>query len=338
MTDVAYTGIVDEIRARIASGRLRPGDRVPSTRQITKEWGVAMATATKVLTALRQEGLVIPRQGVGTVVAETAPGARSHHAAEPPTTTSAFAPTAASPASVPSASAPPIGAVPRSSSAEVTRERVLRAAIAIADAEGAAALSMRRLASALGVATMSLYRHVHSKDELLVQMVDTVFGDHPFPAGPPTGWRPGLEAAARLQWTIFRRHPWAVTALSLTRPSPTPRTLAHGEAVLRVLAGTGLDEYRMFQVYLAVFSYVRGIAAGLEWDAVAEQESGISGEQHLEAQDAVFDDVTASGAYPTFVRVMRGADFDLDLEEQFEFGLRHLLDGFAASLPALRLR
>jgi AcrR family transcriptional regulator len=185
---------------------------------------------------------------------------------------------------------------------------------------------------------MSLYRHVPSKDELLVQMVDTVFGDHPFPAGSPTGWRSGLEVAARLQWTIFRRHPWAVTALSLTRPRPTPRTLAHGEAVLRVLAGTGLDEYRMFQVYLAVFGYVRGIAAGLEWDTVAEQESGISGEQHLEAQDAVFADVTASGAYPTFVRVMRASDFDLDLDEQFEFGLRHLLDGFAASLPALRLR
>ena len=220
----------------------------------------------------------------------------------------------------------------------MTRERVLRTAIAVADAEGATALSMRRLATTLGVATMSLYRHVPSKDELLVQMVDTVFGDHPFPAGPAGGWRAGLEVAARLQWTIFRRHPWAVTALSLTRPRPTPRILAYGESVLRVLAGTGLDEYRMFQIYLAVFGYVRGMAAGLEWDAVVEQETGISGEQHLETVDAAFADATASGAYPTFARVMRAADFDLDLDEQFEFGLRHLLDGFAASLPALRLR
>ena len=215
---------------------------------------------------------------------------------------------------------------------------MLRAAIAIADAEGATALSMRRLATALGVATMSLYRHVPSKDELLVQMADIVFGDHPFPADPPGGWRAGLEVAARLQWTLFRRHPWAVAALSLTRPRPTPRTLAHGEAVLRVLAGTGLGEYRMFQIYLAVFGYVRGIAAGLEGDAAAEQETGISGEAHLDAQDMAFADLTASGAYPTFVRVMRAADFDLDLDEQFEFGLRHLLDGFAASLPELRLR
>ena len=318
MAEVAYAGIVEEIRARIESGRLRPGERVPSTRQITREWGVAMATATKVLTALRQEGLVVPRPGIGTVVAD--PGqARPRHAPPPPESASA------------SVERRPAGA-------EVTRERVLRAAIAIADTEGAAALSMRRIATTLGVATMSLYRHVTSKDELFVQMADTVFGDHPFPAGPPAGWRAGLEAAARLQWTIFRCHPWAVTALSLTRPRPTPRVLAHGEAVLRALAGTGLDEYRMFQVYIAIFGYVRGIAAGLEWDAVVEQETGVSGEEHLEAQDTAFADVTASGAYPTFVRVMGATDFDLDLDEQFEFGLRHLLDGFAASLPGLRLR
>jgi AcrR family transcriptional regulator len=344
MTEAAYVGIVDEIRVRIESGRLRPGDQVPSTRQITREWGVAMATATKVLTALRQQGLVIPRQGIGTVVAEPADARLAQtafvkQAPAPPASTRDAGPPGSGGAS---ASAPgvsvPSPAERRPGAAEVTRERVLRTAIAVADAEGAAALSMRRIAATLGVATMSLYRHVPSKDELLVQMVDTVFGDHPLPFDPPGGWRHGLEAAARLQWTIFRRHPWAVTALSLTRPRPTPRTLAHGEAVLRVLAGTSLDEYRMFQVYLAIFGYVRGMAAGLEWDAVAEQETGVSGEEHLDAQDAAFADVTASGAFPTFVRVMRVADFDLDLDEQFEFGLRHLLDGFAASLPGLRLR
>jgi DNA-binding transcriptional regulator YhcF (GntR family) len=308
VTEVTYAGIVEEVRRRIESGRLRPGDRVPSTRQITREWGVAMATATKVLNALRQEGLVVPRQGVGTVVADQA-----------------------------AAPAPPRVRAARAG-VEVTRERVVRTAIAIADAEGTAALSMRRIATELGVATMSLYRHVQSKDELLVRMVDAVFGDHPFPADPPAGWRAGLEVAARRLWTTFRRHPWAVVALSLTRPRATPGTLAYGEAVLRVLAGTELDEYRMFQVYIAVFGYVRGIATGLEWDAAEEQETGVSGEEHLRAQDAMFADVTASGAYPTFVRVMRASDFDLDLDEQFEFGLRHLLDGFAASLPGLGLR
>lgn len=137
---------------------------------------------------------------------------------------------------------------------------------------------------------------------------------------------------------MFRRHPWAVLALSLTRPHATRHTLAYGEAVLRVLDGIGLDEYRMFQMYVALFGYVRGIAVGLEWDAVDEQETGVTAEQHLLDQDATFADVVGSGAYPTFRRVVETADFDLDLDEQFEFGLRHLLDGFAAGLAALRLR
>ncbi|MPZ85388.1 MAG: GntR family transcriptional regulator [Actinophytocola sp.] len=308
MAETAYVGIVQAIRRRIASGSLRPGDRVPSTREITREWGVAMATATKVLTTLCQEGLVVARQGIGTVVAGPVAG--------------------------------PVEVAVRSarSGVEVTRDLVVRTAIAIADNEGSGALSMRRIATDLGVATMSLYRHVSSKDELLLRMVDTVFADNPFPADPPPGWRAGLEVAARLLWTMFRQHPWAAAALSLTRPRATRRTLAYGEAVLRVLAGTGLDEYRMFQVYVAVFGYVRGIAVGLEWDAADEQETGITAEQHFLEQDATFADVTASGAYPTFVRVVETSDFDMDLDEQFEFGLRHLLDGFAASLLALRLR
>ncbi|HEX8628679.1 MAG TPA: winged helix-turn-helix domain-containing protein, partial [Catenuloplanes sp.] len=66
--DPPYARIVADIRARIVAGELRPGDRAPSTRQITRQWGVAMATASKALAALRQEGLVHPARGVGTVV------------------------------------------------------------------------------------------------------------------------------------------------------------------------------------------------------------------------------------------------------------------------------
>src|SRR4051812_2488651 len=114
-----YRRIVHEGRRRIEAGELRPGDRVPSARAITKEWGVAIATATKAHAALREEGLTISRPGVGTVVAGPAP--RRDH--------------------------------------ELTRDRIVATAIAIADADGLAELSMRRIAGALGVSTMSLYRH-----------------------------------------------------------------------------------------------------------------------------------------------------------------------------------
>src|SRR5437763_16528864 len=116
-----YARIVAELERRIAAGELRPGDRVPSTRQLTQEWGGARATATRALSALRQQGLVHAVQGVGTVVADPKRPAR----AEP--------------------------------GHELTRERIVRAAIAIADDEGLAAVSMRRIATELHAATMSLY-------------------------------------------------------------------------------------------------------------------------------------------------------------------------------------
>jgi DNA-binding GntR family transcriptional regulator len=122
-----YVRIVAEIRRRIAAGELRVGDRVPSTRKITEEWGVAMATATKVLTALQQEGWARAVRGVGTVVA--IPPSR---ASRPPRLTQRRE--------------------PREPEQELARERIVQAAIAIADAEGLTALSMRRVAAELGVA------------------------------------------------------------------------------------------------------------------------------------------------------------------------------------------
>src|SRR5262245_30686071 len=132
-----YRRIVDEMRARILDGDLRPGDRVPSVRQIARRWGVAIATATKVMAALRDDGLVEATVGSGTVVSARV---RPRAVASRPV--------------------------------KLTREHVLRTAIGIADVEGLDAVSMRRLAAELGVGPMSLYRHVANKDELVTQMAD----------------------------------------------------------------------------------------------------------------------------------------------------------------------
>jgi DNA-binding transcriptional regulator YhcF (GntR family) len=290
--------ILASIRRRIASGELKPGDRVPSTRQITREWGVAMATATRVLAMLQQEGLVVARPGIGTVVTSATPSV-------------AVTPRA------------------RAAQADVTREDVVRTAMAIADAEGSSALSMRRVATELGVATMSLYRHVPSKDELVERMVDAAFGDHRLNEPPPADWVAALDAGARRLWKIFRRHPWAAAVMSLTRPQVTPNVLAYSEWVMSAMAAAGLDPHQIFQVHLTLFSYVRGLAVSLEPEAVAEQETGITFTEFVDAQDAAFAAVAASGPFPTFQKVAASANFDLDLDEQFEFGLRHLLAGLA---------
>ncbi len=116
-----------------------------------------------------------------------------------------------------------------------SREEVVRTAIAIADAEGLAALSMRRIATDLGVSTMALYRYIGGKEALVLQMVDTAVGDFPFPAEKPGNWRAGIETAARLQWAAYRRHLWLASAVSIGRPQVSRNLLPHTDAVLRAV-------------------------------------------------------------------------------------------------------
>ncbi|MGW1074667.1 GntR family transcriptional regulator [Streptomyces sp. NPDC002537] len=229
-----YLRIAAELRDRISSGELRAGGKVPSTRQITQEWGVATATATKVLAVLRREGLVRAVPGVGTVVA--APG-------------------------VPGApAAPRRGRAREGGPAVLTRERVVRTAVAIADADGAAAPSMRAIAAELGVATMALYRCVPGKGELVGLMADAAFGEERPPDDAPTDWRGRLETAARLQWVLYRRHPWLAGTASLTRPPLTPHALAHVEWAVAPLVRLGLHPRAVLHIVGTLAGYVRGVA------------------------------------------------------------------------------
>lgn len=291
-----YARIVAELQRRIADGELRPGDRVPSTRQLTRDWGVAMATATKALSALRQQGLVRAVRGVGTVVADPKRPVR----AEP--------------------------------GEELTRERIVRAAIEIADADGLAAVSMRRIATDLGAATMSLYRYVPGKDELVVLMVDEAIGEEPLPETPPPGWRERLELSSRLQWKLYRRHVWLAGAISMTRPQALPRAFLHTEWFLQALSG--IPPKQQLYAYLTLFGFVRGLAANLEAEAQAEQDTGLSADEWIDTQEAAFLPLIADA--PAFTELVRH-DIDFDLDDLFEFGLARLLDGVEKLLvPPMR--
>ena len=313
-----YRQIVAELRRRIEIGELAPGDRVPSTREITRRWGVAMATATKVLTELRHEGLVRAVPGVGTVV--DGPPTRARHV---PTTGERRE-------RRPSTTTAPRGRRTTSEQA-LTRDRIVATAVAIADAEGLAGVSMRRVAAELGVATMSLYRVVVDKDDLLMRMVDAVFAASPLPANASEGWRARLEIAARTLWGIFRRHPWLAAALSLTRPQLVPSAVSFTEWVLSTLHDRGLDLSTAFSVHLALLNYVRGTAVNLEMEADAEALSGLSSEEWIDAQQPALQAILATGQFPTLERLTR-VGYDFDLDDLFEFGLRRLLDGVAVLL------
>jgi AcrR family transcriptional regulator len=301
-----YLRIVEDIRRRIDAGDLQPGDRVPSARRITEEWGVAIATATKVLTALQQNGLVHVVPGVGTVVSPAPTTLQPRLLKRRPST--------------------------RERQPDLSRDRIVRAAIEIADTEGMAALSMRRVATDLGVATMSLYRHVHNKDDLVLFMIDEAIGEESFPPTPPEGWRARLQLAARLQWTLFRRHRWLAPAMSITRPQLVPKALAHAEWVLGALDGLGLDPSAMIHVHVMLFSYVRGLATGLEQEAEAERDTGMSSDEWIETQEDTLRAVAGSGAVATFMRRVRETDVDFDLDTLFEFGLMRMLDGLEVYL------
>jgi DNA-binding transcriptional regulator YhcF (GntR family) len=307
--DPPYLRIVAEIRRRITSGQLRAGDRVPSTRQITQQWGVAIATATKVLTTLRQEGLVRATPGIGTVVA--APEA---HPAPPPRTGRRRD--------------------TREPDRELTRDRIAQTAIRIADTEGLPALSMRRVAAGLGVATMSLYRHIAGKDELILLMSDAVFDEERLPEVASPGWRAQLEELARLQWAIYRRHPWLAQVASnwFTRPPLTPHGMAHTEWAMRAVDGFGLDPATALYVAVTLAGYVQGTAVKLVSEVEAEHDTGITSDQWMQTQDSTFAAIMTSGQFPMLSSIAAQPDADIDLERLFEFGLQWMLDGLAAFL------
>ncbi|MFG2982727.1 TetR/AcrR family transcriptional regulator C-terminal domain-containing protein [Streptomyces sp. NPDC048258] len=302
--DPPYLRIVGAIRRRIADGELAPGDRVPSTRQIAGEWGVALATATKALTTLRLEGLVEARPRIGTVVAGTAPAA--------PVTPPRRRP---SPAPDPEQ--------------ELSLDRIVRTAIGIADAEGLPALSMRGVAARLGVAAMSTYRYVPSKEDLVLLMADAAFGEESCPATAPEDWRTRIELGARTLWSLYRKHPWLAQLGSLTRPLLVPNLMVHGEWMLGALDGHGLDPTTLFDIHVLLYSHVQGLAVHLEMEAHAEAATGQSEDQWMDSRAPALRDLVESGRFPTFTKVVGSFEdgYDLRLDSLFEFGLKALLDG-----------
>ncbi|RSM71470.1 GntR family transcriptional regulator [Kibdelosporangium aridum] len=297
MAEAPYQRIAAEIKARIARGELKPGDRVPSTRQITQQWGVAMATATKVIAALKDDGVVDTKPGAGTVVRSAPQAARKS-----------------------------------SKESDLGRERVVRAAIAIADAEGLGVVSMRRIATDLGVATMSLYRHVHSKEDLVVDMADAVFAEQPFPERMPPDWRECVEIAGRLLWTVCRRHPWVAAAMSMTRPRVSPNLIVYTEWTLTALRRLGLPVADMWYTHLSIFGHIRGLALTLQDEMQARQDTGVTHEEWMATEEAALDRLLETGRYPTMAQFIKTEDFDYDLDKVFEYGLRLLLDGVERQL------
>ncbi|MFC8370555.1 TetR/AcrR family transcriptional regulator C-terminal domain-containing protein [Streptomyces sp. NPDC057238] len=192
---------------------------------------------------------------------------------------------------------------------------------------------MRRVAAELGMPTMSLYRRVANKEQLIALMVDAAFASEPLPTRPPGDWRAGLELSAAVQWRLYQAHPWLAASLNLSRPLLVPHGMRHIDWALAALEGLGLDADTRMHAAVTLFGYVRGQAVDTEPEARATQTSGITAEQWMDAQHDRVTTLLAQGHLPRFATVAPEAD--LSSTSPYRFGLTALLDGLAARITAV---
>ncbi len=140
----------------------------------------------------------------------------------------------------------------------LSRERVLQAAVALADEAGIEALSMRKLGERLGVEAMSLYNHVANKDDLLDGMVDGVFAEIELAPGEPD-WRSAMRRRAVSLRQVLQRHPWALPLMD-SRANPGPSTLMHLDALIGILRGAGFSVVLTAHALSVIDAYVYGFA------------------------------------------------------------------------------
>jgi len=207
----------------------------------------------------------------------------------------------------------------------LSRERVLAAAVVLADSGGLESLTMRRLGEELGVEAMSLYNHVANKDDLLDGMVDLVFAEIDLP-GDGIGWRTAMRERAISARAALKRHPWA-TALMQSRTAPGQATLRHHDTVIGALRRAGFPVALTAHAFSAIDAYVYGFALqerSLPFETVEQAEE--VGRQMFARMPP--------GAFPHLVEltVEHILQPGYDYGDEFEYGLDLVLDGLDRAL------
>lgn len=201
----------------------------------------------------------------------------------------------------------------------LSRERVLAGAIAVADARGLGALTIRSLADELGVKPMTLYHHIPNKEAILDGIVDVVFGEIDLPS-PQAGWRSAIRERAVSARHALQSHPWATTLMD-SRRNPGPATLRHHDAVIGTLRRGGFPVEMAGHAYSLLDSYIYGFAvqeAALPFDPESVPEVAETFLERFRSEDYPYL------AELTTEHVLQpGYGYD----DEFEFGLDLILDG-----------
>ncbi|GAA5092885.1 TetR/AcrR family transcriptional regulator [Nocardia iowensis] len=205
----------------------------------------------------------------------------------------------------------------------LTLDRIAEAAIEVADSEGLDAVTMRRVATQLGTGTMSLYRYVPGKAELLGVMLDRVQR----PTGEPVrgdGWRGALETMAYEQLELNRRHPWLLQ-VNQARPVLGPSAVEGMEVMLSRIRPMGLPDRELVSVVIMISGYVDGVARTQLYQEEVERKTGLTDDEFWAAQYPVLERALASGRYPVMASLAEDS-FDRGFDH-FGFGLQRILDG-----------
>ena len=208
--------------------------------------------------------------------------------------------------------------------------QIVEAAVALADREGLEAVSLRRIASALGSGTASFYRVLDGRDALLERMVDDVLGRH-LPPDPSGEWRTDLLAVARNRRAMLGAHPWLGPELA-GRPAVGPNALAHHERALAAAAGYADDPSIAGSAVETLLGFVLGSTARELAETQTVSRSGLTTEQWRTSVAPYLQEALNSGAYPHLTRMVRETR-DVDPDERFEQGLACVMAGLSSRTP-----
>jgi AcrR family transcriptional regulator len=208
----------------------------------------------------------------------------------------------------------------------LSRDRVLRAAVAFADEHGIGSLSMRKLGEVLGVEAMSLYNHVANKAQLLDGMVDLIFSEIDLPSDG-SDWKAAMRARAISARQVLARHRWAI-GLMESRATPGPATLRHHDRVIGILRNAGFSVGMAAHAFALLDSYIYGFAlqeAGLPFDTA---------EETADLAQSIMAGMPAD-EYPhlTELAVKHVLQPGYEYGNEYEFGLELILDGLERARP-----
>ena len=207
---------------------------------------------------------------------------------------------------------------------------VIAAGVAIADEEGLASLSMRKVASRLGVGAMSLYTYVPGRDELVELMVDRVHGELDLPA-PELPWRASVEHQVKQRWQMYERHPWLLD-YNMARMPVGPHVMDADEALYAAILRTGLHGADVVSVTNMIIWQLLGAARSEIVEADETRRTGTSADAYWNSRASFWETYFDYDRYPSMAAIWSAGGFDDEEAHTFDRQLGRLLDGLESRL------